>query len=119
MAQVINHIYQLKRGKVAAVENSNPFLRYGEPIVVYFPDGKIKLKIGDGVNNYLDLPFIGEEKVISYTTYFDFPNYGKEGIIYQAQKEIKLYQWSDANQMYQPLCEEEFECIFGGNASDL
>ena len=65
MTQVVSHVRQrgdqgqVLQEEVGILEERNPMLLYGEPIVAYFPDGNIKLKIGDGVHNYRELPFIG------------------------------------------------------------
>ena len=48
---------QLKRGTARAFKNINPFLLEGQP---GFEIDTNRLKIGNGVNYYNDLPYIGE-----------------------------------------------------------
>lgn len=55
---VIKHTYELKRGQEEALDRVNPLLLRGEPVVVYREDGTTNIKVGDGVHNYKDLPFI-------------------------------------------------------------
>lgn len=122
MAQVVSHIYQFKRGKELDLEKANPFLRYGEPIAVYTTDGNLRLKIGDGINNYNDLTFLGsdEQTLLSYTSYFDFPNIGKRGVVYHAQDKAQLYQWDISAQSYNPITTETiYDYISGGNVAAL
>ena len=130
MAQVVSHVYQLKRGKVDILEERNPMLLYGEPIVAYFPDGNIKLKIGDGVHNYRELPFIGgdnsSQEICNFPTRQDFPNVGNSNFLYKAENEATLYQWNSRKTVYELLCVDEvnvditdIEFISGGVATDL
>lgn len=121
MAQVKSHIYQFKRGNEQIAIDKNPLLLYGEPLVVKCSNGAIKLKIGDGVNRYKDLPFIGEDKIITYKTYFDFPNIGKTEIIYQAEDKCRLYQWNPDMEKYEELSmtEDDIEYIDAGSVADL
>lgn len=59
--RIINHIYKLKRGTEEAIFEANPLLLAGEPLVVLCDDGIVRLKIGDGKTEYVDLPFINQE----------------------------------------------------------
>lgn len=54
------HTYKLKSGKENNISNNLPLLQ-GEPIVVLGNDGKVRLKIGDGVRPYGQLNYIGGE----------------------------------------------------------
>ena len=122
MNQIVSHIYQFKRGKESDLQRVNPFLRYGEPIAVYTTDGKMKLKLGDGVNNYNDLQFLGDEqKVVNYVSYFDFPNVGNRELIYKAEDTCRLYQWNTDAQKYEMLSldTDDIEYICGGFVTDL
>lgn len=58
--KVIKTIFQLKRGKAAAWASANPLLRVGEP---GFETDTGKLKIGDGVTSYNDLPYLTDAEV--------------------------------------------------------
>ncbi len=46
---------QLRRGKASALARSNPLLEDGEPC---FETDTRKLKVGDGIRHYNDLPYI-------------------------------------------------------------
>lgn len=59
--EIIQHIYRLKRGTEQKVFENDPILNAGEPIVVTCDDGIVRMKIGDGVRHYNDLPFINQE----------------------------------------------------------
>lgn len=61
--KVQNHTYKLKRGSEDIVNEYNPVLLRGEPIVIYCNDGCTRLKIGDGVTALLDLPFVTSEPI--------------------------------------------------------
>lgn len=58
--QVLKTIFQLKRGKAAAWASANPLLRVGEP---GFEIDTGKLKIGNGVDKYNDLPYLTSEEI--------------------------------------------------------
>ena len=55
MAEVIQHVYQFKRGTAQRWIDVNPVLRQGEPGFEYDTG---KLKIGDGFTPWLALPYI-------------------------------------------------------------
>lgn len=38
----------------------NPILTLNEPAIEIFNDGNVKMKVGNGVNNFLDLPYLNE-----------------------------------------------------------
>lgn len=50
-----------KRDLEANWSTNNPILLNGECIIVDMDDGLIRLKIGDGTNSYLSLPFIDDD----------------------------------------------------------
>lgn len=56
---IIKHTYQLKRGTKDKLEEVNPLLKRGEPIVTYDNEGNvIDFRLGDGIHNYINLvPF--------------------------------------------------------------
>lgn len=58
MAKIIKTRIQLRRGKASAFANNNPLLLSAEP--AYELDTG-KLKLGDGVSNYNDLPYFQAE----------------------------------------------------------
>lgn len=49
-----------KRDLVANWEENNPILLDGELIIVEALNGELRFKIGDGVTNYIDLPFMDQ-----------------------------------------------------------
>lgn len=55
MAEVIKTTFQLRRGLKATWEKNNPILAYGEP---GFEKDTNRLKIGDGVRDWLTLPYL-------------------------------------------------------------
>ena len=100
MATVVNHVYRLLRGKKDSVEEVNPLLERGEPIVVFFDDKSTRMKIGDGINRYSDLPFLGKEFVVSKHGILNFPEVGERGVIYIDTLEMKLYVWDLDTESY-------------------
>lgn len=57
---IISTTFQFKRGTTAAWQNNNPILRAGEP---GFDLTNKKLKIGDGVHTYSELPDINRDTI--------------------------------------------------------
>ena len=53
--KVISTTFQLRRGLKETWERNNPVLAYGEP---GFEKDTYKLKIGDGVRDWISLPYI-------------------------------------------------------------
>jgi hypothetical protein len=85
MATVVNTTFKLKRGTAARWAEVNPILATGEPGFVYDQN---RLKIGDGVTSWNDLPYIDGKREISNFDYMEeFPVIGDENIIYKAEKE--------------------------------
>lgn len=91
MAQVLNTTFKLKRGLASRWIEVNPILAQGEPGFILDEN---RLKIGDGVTAWNDLPYIGESNVFSAPTVEDFPTVGANYVIYKAEKERKIYQWN-------------------------
>lgn len=121
MATVIKTTFQLKRGTAAKWVELNPVLAPGEPGFEY--DTK-KLKIGDGVTAWLDLPYVGSNDVYFANTSQEFPETGNANRIYKASDEKALYQWNASESRYEPLSQGEvfdpltIKIINGGNAND-
>ena len=94
MAQAVNTVFRLKRGTAARWAEVNPILDAGEPGFVYDEN---RLKVGDGVTHWNDLPYLAEgqggglDEVENFDYVSDFPVIGQEGIIYKAEKEQSLY----------------------------
>lgn len=109
---------QLKRGTAAAMARVNPLLSAGEP--GYVTDEN-RLKIGDGIHYWNELPYMGENSVFNADTHFDFPSVGRVNVIYKAEKEKKIYQWNSSETRYEIVSEEQptldVQLINGGNAN--
>ena len=118
MATVINTTFKLKRGTAARWAEVNPILAQGEPGFVYDAN---RLKIGDGITAWNDLPYIdGKTEVASYDIYADFPTIGDPNIIYKASDELSLYQFNSETKTYEKLSDgkgiDDITIINGGNA---
>ena len=98
---------QLKRGKSSSWATLNPVLQPGEP---GFEIDTGKLKIGNGVTEWLDLEYLGDDKdlVLSTKTHYDFPEIGESDVIYKASEEKQLYQWNDELAKYELLVSNQF-----------
>lgn len=118
MAQVINTTFKLKRGTAARWAEVNPILEAGEPGFVYDEN---RLKIGDGITHWNDLPYIdGKREVSNFDYVQDFPIIGDENIIYKAEKEQSLYQFNADTYEYEKISDgkgiDNITIINGGNA---
>ena len=123
MAQVINTVFRLKRGTAARWAEVNPILDAGEPGFVYDEN---RLKVGDGVTHWNDLPYLAEgqgggfDEVENFDYVSDFPVIGQEGIIYKAEKEQSLYQFNADTYEYEKLSDgrgiDNIQIINGGTA---
>lgn len=106
MAEVINHIYQFKRGTAQRWIDVNPILRQGEPGFEYDTG---RLKIGDGFTPWLGLKYINynhtgsQEGIITVNTYEELPKEGDKNLIYRVTLESVLYQWNDDIKIYEIL----------------
>ncbi len=91
---------QLKRGKSSSWVNLNPVLGPGEP---GFEIDTGKLKIGNGVDRWLKLKYLGEDKtvIVNANNRYDFPSIGDVNIIYKASQEKQLYQWNEETNDYE------------------
>lgn len=111
---------QLKRGTATRWKELNLVLAAGEPGFVLDEN---RLKIGDGVTAWNNLPYIGESSVVNASTHHDFPSIGREDVIYKAETEKKIYQWNPTALKYEVLSEIEsggvldIDLINGGNAN--
>ena len=123
MAETLKTTFLLRRGKASAWERNNPVLQSGEP---GFVTDQNRLKIGDGVTAWIDLPYVndgvGTGGVFNAETHYDFPSVGTVDMIYKAQAEKRIYQWNNTKLKYEILSEidltiEDLEIIHGGNAN--
>lgn len=118
MATVYNTTFRLKRGTAARWAEVNPILEQGEPGFVYDVN---RLKIGDGVTPWNDLPYIdGKREVSNFDYASEFPVIGDENIIYKAEKEQSLYQFNADTYEYEKLSSgagmDNIQIINGGRA---
>lgn len=118
MATVYNTTFRLKRGTAARWAEVNPILDQGEPGFVYDQN---RLKVGDGVTPWNDLPYIdGKREVSNFDYASEFPVIGDENIIYKAEKEQSLYQFNADTYEYEKLSSgagmDNIQIINGGRA---
>ena len=110
---------QFKRGAPDRWKEINPILESGEPGFEYTTN---KLKIGDGVTPWNELPYLCEDNVFNAQTHYDFPSIGKVNTIYKAETEQQIYQWNSTKLTYEPLnvgngSVLDIKLINGGNAN--
>ena len=87
--QVINTTFKLKRGIASRWMELNPILMEGEP---GFEMDRNRLKIGDGVTAWNDLPYIeGKAEFEVYASKNDFPAAGDENVLYACEDGIYRY----------------------------
>lgn len=100
MATTAAAVFQFKRATAARWAEVNPVLAAGEP---GFVTDENRLKIGDGITLWNDLPFQGEGCVFNAQTHYDFPSIGKVNTIYKAESEKIIYQWNPTELKYEAL----------------
>lgn len=85
----------------------NPVLQPGEP---GFEIDTGKLKIGNGVDEWINLKYVNDEKdlILNADTLADFPEIGETDVIYKASKEKQLYQWNDETKEYELLVRSDY-----------
>ena len=115
---IIQTTFKLKRGTAARWAEVNPVLEQGEPGFVYDNN---RLKIGDGVTPWNELPYIdGQGEVINYESSSEFPVEGDSNAIYKAADELSLYQYNAEAKQYEKLVDgkniDNITTINGGNA---
>lgn len=115
-------IIQFKRGTAKRWKELNLVLEAGQP--GYVTDEN-RMKIGDGVTAWNDLPYFGEDNVLDFDTHYDFPSIGRENVIYKASSERKLYQWNPADLKFEVIGEVEItgsladiDVINGGTSAE-
>ena len=110
---------QFKRGTAARWSTVNPVLEFGEHGFVYDTN---KIKIGDGVTPWNELPYIeGSTGIEAVNTYAELPAVGNTSVIYRVIDEKTLYQYNATTRSYETLTSsssniENIEIINGGNA---
>lgn len=118
MATTLNTTFKVKRGTAARWAEVNPILEQGEPGFVYDQN---RLKIGDGVTPWNDLPYIdGKREVANFNDNQDFPEVGDPDLIYKAADELSLYQFNAETKQYEKISDgkglDDIKIINGGNA---
>ena len=118
MATTLNTTFKVKRGTAARWAEVNPILEQGEPGFVYDQN---RLKIGDGVTPWNDLPYIdGKREVANFNDSQDFPEIGDPDLIYKATDELSLYQFNAETKQYEKISDgkglDDIKIINGGNA---
>ena len=118
MATVLKTTFKLKRGTEARWAEVNPVLAQGEPGFVYDTN---RLKVGDGITAWNDLPYIdGKREVSNFDYANEFPVIGDENVIYKAEKEQCLYQFNADTYEYEKLSDgksiDDIQIINGGKA---
>lgn len=110
---------RLRRGTAARWAEVNPILALGEPGFVYDSN---KLKIGDGVTPWNNLPYLdGTSSIEAISTYAELPAIGNPSIIYRVVDEKTLYQYNVTTRSYEAIISssnsiENINLINGGNA---
>lgn len=90
MAEVYNTTFKLKRGLEEAWGRVNPILAQGEPGFVIDTN---RLKVGDGVTAWNELPFVGAQSYIARPTCNDFPAIGQDNMFYVDLSNNAVYVW--------------------------
>ena len=119
MSSTVISTFQFKRGTAARWEEVNPILKQGEPGFVYDEN---RLKIGDGVTPWRDLPYIdGKTEIVSAANVSNFPLIGDPNVIYKASNELSLYQFNSKTKSYEKLSDgksiDNINYINGGTAN--
>ena len=123
--KVLKTIFQLRRGTAADWQRVNPILASGEPAYETDLGG---FKIGNGVDRWNTLPYIssssGTMVLQNYPSKDNFPETGLSYLLYKAENEKALYQWSETNGEYEMIssvsgvAQLDIEIINGGTAND-
>ena len=83
---------------------ANPILLLGE---IGVETDTNKLKVGNGVNNWNDLPYMmgdsGKSNIIIVENFGDLPETGESDIIYKINSTQMLYIWNNLKNMYDRL----------------
>ena len=117
----INSI-QIKRGSKAALEQKligNLKLIDGE---IAFEKDTGKLKVGNGIQDYKDLPYVANDCVdcsIIFKIKAEFPIEGQKDKLYIATDEKNMYIWNIEKSIYESISSQtQFDIIDGGSAAD-
>jgi len=106
--RIVKTTILLRRGTLAEFTEHNPLLKYGEPSFVVDLN---RLKIGDGIHCWIDLPYIGGESntVRSYESRADLPETGTVGSLYYIIDDNDLLSWDAENNEYVSVMQSKFD----------
>ena len=97
----IKTTFQVKRGTAERWLEVNPVLKQGEPGYEFDTH---RLKIGDGIKYWTELPYIGIQDVITVDTLDDLTKLnGDINILYKVETERVLYRWNATTSKFEPL----------------
>ena len=109
MGKIINAIFKLRRGMSADWTRVNPILEAGEPA---FELDTLKLKIGNGLTPWNDLPYVaGEGSGLGDTiiieggiqTVVELPQEGDPALLYRVEGTQKLFAWNTKTNTFDEL----------------
>ena len=100
--RIVKTTILLRRGTLAEFTEHNPLLKYGEPSFVV---DIWKLKIGDGIHCWNDLPYIGGDTSVVkvYQTKEELPQPGVSGILNYIIEDNDIVVWNETTQSYEPM----------------
>lgn len=105
--RIVKTTIQLRRGTLSAFTTNNPLLYFGEPSYVI---GVNKIKVGDGVRLWNDLPYLYGGGSVNYFYYLDdLPEVGEEETLYYVAETNELYVWNSTTSKFDEVYKEEFE----------
>lgn len=100
MANVLTTVFKFKRGTAQRWIEVNPILADGEPGYEYDTN---KLKVGNGVSKWTELPYFQQSEIIAYEKFSDLPNIGNSETLYRVLDSKLLYQWNEDLKTYEAL----------------
>lgn len=118
-----NASFQIKRGSTQRWIEVDPILLDGEPAYDYDVH---KIKIGNGVNKWSELPYLGgsyddnAELIYPFDSYDKLPIVGTFAKLYHVISDKTIYQWNPIKNTYESLSggdATKITLINGGNAN--
>lgn len=118
-----NASFQIKRGSTQRWIEVDPILLDGEPAYDYDAH---KIKIGDGVSKWSELPYLGgnyddnAELIYPFDSYDSLPPVGTPAKLYHVISDKTIYQWNPIKNTYESLSSGDatkITLINGGNAN--
>lgn len=93
----------LRNDTTSKWESANPILQAGEAGV---EKDTLKMKIGNGISNWNDLPYLNTDakaSLIVVEGFSDLPEVGEGDILYKVNATQLLYNWNNLTNKYEPL----------------